>query len=61
MIIIKQLAPDTLVDEGEKDLLDTPSDSDGVLLKRQLDEVTVILKMALNNEFARALEICAGR
>lgn len=30
-------------------------------LKVRLEEVTVILRMALNNEFARALEICGRR
>lgn len=30
-------------------------------LEARLEETTVILRMALNNEFVRALEICARR
>lgn len=33
----------------------------GTELKVRLEETTVLLKMALNNEFVRALEICGRR
>lgn len=40
-----------------------PDEGEGAVdeLKSRLEETTVILRMALNNEFVRALEICSQR
>lgn len=54
-------APEELPEVGVAEADGQPVDLDGSLLRGQLKEITLILKMALNNEFARALELCAGR
>jgi len=40
---------------------DSLRESTSADLRVRLEETTVILRMALNNEFVRALEICAPR
>lgn len=45
-------------EEKDKEL---PKEEEEKELKVRLEEVTVILRMALNNEFVRALEICGRR
>lgn len=47
--------------EEEKNSSNIIQHDDGAQLKKQLKEVNVILKLALNNEFAKALELCAER
>lgn len=49
---------ETISDENNSSLI---QDDDGTKLKKQLKEVNVILKMALSNEFAKALQLCEER
>lgn len=53
--LAEKKSPDDKLDELDE------HNVDGKSLKTRLEETTVILRMALNNEFVRALEICTQR